>query len=112
MLGIRISVIFSKSQIVIFIQNMDFLTAENQCKWGYAEPEYYGCTNTLEFAESCNMDFRYTGSRVQYETPFMALPDPNHVKLSDKNCILQLAYLQVPRADLRRRGSEGSAGQY
>ena len=39
---------------------MDFLTAENDCKWGYAEPEYYGCTKTLEFAESCNMDYRYS----------------------------------------------------
>ena len=42
----------------IFPQNMDFLTAENDCKWGFAEPEYYGCTMTLEFAESCNMDYR------------------------------------------------------
>ena len=42
----------------IFAQNMDFLTAENDCKWGFAEPEYYGCTKTLEFAESCNMDYR------------------------------------------------------
>ena len=37
---------------------MDFLTAENDCKWGFAEPEYYGCTKDLEFAESCNMDYR------------------------------------------------------
>ena len=42
----------------IILQNMDFLTAENDCKWGYAAPEYYGCTKTLEFAESCNMDYR------------------------------------------------------
>ena len=62
---------------------MDFLTAENDCKWGFAEPEYYGCTKTLEFAESCNMDFRSRG--------FVA-----------KALFAILSAFQVPCSDLRR----------
>ena len=44
------------------LKNYDLLTAENTCKWAKVdedEPHFARCDVALEFAQGCQMEFRY-----------------------------------------------------